>query len=151
MTQYIDKAAVVAEINRQQRKLSLLEQSGFADLRKSAALQNGVYRSLLSFLDSLQVKEVDLDKEIDKWFGEKYTQNMEGLPIKQIVQIISRHFFELGLKVNNDVVVEKASEWLEKNVDKYIWYSDYAECPGDDTCGMNDDFIDDFKNHMKGE
>lgn len=48
-----------------------------------------------------------------------------------------------------DAFIKKACEWLEKNADKYIWYSDYAECPGDDTCGMNADFIEDFKNYMK--
>ena len=50
-----------------------------------------------------------------------------------------------------DAFIEKASEWLRKTADKYIWYSDYAECPGDDTCGLTDDFIDDFKKYMKGE
>ena len=50
-----------------------------------------------------------------------------------------------------DAFIEKACEWLNKNADKYIWYSDYAEFPGNDTCGMNADFIEDFKNYMKGE
>ena len=53
--------------------------------------------------------------------------------------------------IRADVFIEKAKEWLEKNADKYIWYSDYAECPGDNTCGMNDDFIEDFVNYIKGE
>lgn len=42
-----------------------------------------------------QPEEV-LEQEIDRWFGEKYMQNMEGLPIKPIVQIIARHFAEWG-------------------------------------------------------
>ena len=50
-----------------------------------------------------------------------------------------------------DVLVKKAVEWLSANADKYIWYSDYAENIGDDTCGMNDDFIEDFKKYMNGE
>ena len=48
-----------------------------------------------------------------------------------------------------DAFIEKAVKWLSANVDKYIWYSDYAENIGDDTCGMNDDFIEDFKKYMK--
>lgn len=48
-----------------------------------------------------------------------------------------------------DAFIEKAVEWLKENAEKYIWYSDYAENLGDDTCGMNDDFIEDFKKVMK--
>ena len=45
----------------------------------------------------LEQPEVDLEKEIDRWFSEKYMQNMEGLPIKPIVKMIAHYFFELGL------------------------------------------------------
>ena len=48
-----------------------------------------------------------------------------------------------------DAFIEKAVAWLNKNADKYIWYSDYAENAGDDTCGMNDDFIEDFKKYKE--
>lgn len=51
----------------------------------------------------------------------------------------------------SDAFIEKAKRWLEKNAGNYVWCSDYAENPGDDTCGMNDDFVDDFENYMKGE
>ena len=50
-----------------------------------------------------------------------------------------------------DAFIEKAKKWLEKNANNYIWSSDYAENPGDDTCGMTDEFVDDFVNYMKGE
>lgn len=52
---------------------------------------------------------------------------------------------------NDDAFIEKACKWLEENAEKYIWYSDYAENTDDDTCGMNDDFIEDFRKAMKGE
>ena len=55
----IDKAAVVTEIERQQRKLCVLSQSNEVEFRKKAAIQNGVYCSVLSFLDTLEVKEVN--------------------------------------------------------------------------------------------
>ena len=51
--------------------------------------------------------------------------------------------------VRKDAFIEKAVKWLSANADKYIWYSDYAENIGDDTCGMNDDFMEDFKKYMK--
>lgn len=51
--------------------------------------------------------------------------------------------------IRTDAFIEKAKRWLEKNAGNYIWCSDYAENPGDDTCGMNDDFVEDFVNYMK--
>lgn len=63
MTQYIDKDVLVEEIKRQQRRLYLLSQSNEVELRKGTAIQNGVYCSILSFIDTLEVKEVDLEKE----------------------------------------------------------------------------------------
>ena len=54
----IDKDALMAEIERQQRKLCVLSQYG-AEIRKDASIQNGVYCSLLSFIDTLEVKEAD--------------------------------------------------------------------------------------------
>ena len=66
MTQYINKDVLVAEIKRQQRRLNILEQSNEIELRRDAAIQNGVYCSLLSFLNTLEVKEVDLNDETCK-------------------------------------------------------------------------------------
>lgn len=45
-----------------------------------------------------------------------------------------------------DVFTEKACEWLKKNADSYTWYN---EMEGES--GMIDEFIDDFKNYIKGE
>lgn len=45
-----------------------------------------------------------------------------------------------------DAFIEKASEWLKKNADNYTWYD---ETEGES--GMIDEFIDVFKNYMKGE
>lgn len=53
--------------------------------------------------------------------------------------------------IRADAFIEKAKRWLEKNAGSYVWCSDYAENPGDDTCGMTDDFVDDFVNYMKGK
>ena len=45
-----------------------------------------------------------------------------------------------------DAFIEKATEWLKKNADNYTWYD---ETEGES--GMVDEFIDVFKNYMKGE
>ena len=101
MTQYIDKDALVAEIERRQRKLCVLSQSSEVELRKNAAMQNGVYCNLLSFLDTLEVKEVDLEKEIEEHIKEcldiKFPTTDIEL-IKKDVAYTARKFFELGFK-----------------------------------------------------
>ena len=63
-----------------------------------------VCRSLLSFLDTLEVKEVDLDfqtfaKEMDAIFvlPSSETKNTEENPLNW-EYAIAKHFFELGLK-----------------------------------------------------
>ncbi len=45
-----------------------------------------------------------------------------------------------------DAFIKKATEWLKKNADNYMWYD---ETEGES--GLTDDFINDFKNYMKGE
>lgn len=60
MAQYIDKSALVAEIERRIKSiLELVHPNGYDE----AALQ--LYKGLLSFTNSLEVKEVDLEKEKD--------------------------------------------------------------------------------------
>ncbi len=80
----IDKAALVAEIERQQRKLCLLSLSNNVELRRDAAIQNGVYCSLLPFINTLEVKEVDIDEAARKWedkvYLEKGRQDEYGTP-----------------------------------------------------------------------
>jgi len=93
MEQYISKAAVVAEI----RRIMAEEMSFFKDCCKDE-LENtsspAVYtrmEMLLYFLDTLEVKEVDLEKEFDKCC-ENYIFDDE------CEVYTARHFFELGLK-----------------------------------------------------
>lgn len=51
--------------------------------------------------DNLEVKEVDLEKEIAKYLGDDWVQNT---PKEVQLDMIgyAKHFFELGLKVNNE-------------------------------------------------
>jgi hypothetical protein len=89
----IDKDALVAEIERQQRRLCLLGQSNEVELRKNAAIQNGVFCSLLSFIETLEVKEVDLEKEIELWM--KFNVDTNGF---FNTLEFAKHCFELGLE-----------------------------------------------------
>ena len=93
MAQYIDKAAIVAEIE----KLELCTMDEHMNYYSAEA--QGEYNALSkleSFIDTLEVKEVDLDEEY-KVFVEKdpvYNQLVNGI----VGKAIAKHFFELGLK-----------------------------------------------------
>lgn len=77
----IDKEKVVAEIIKiYDRNRS----NGYIDVCDEI-------NDILSFMDTLEVKEVDLDKEIDIYSN--------ALPCRRDdIEIIAKHFFELGLK-----------------------------------------------------
>ncbi len=89
MAQYIDKSAVVAEIKRRKELVSDPILSG-NDLMIG---ERNAYFNLLSFLDTLEVKEVDLEKEIKKYIKD----NICGYCVPGVEET-AKHFFELGLK-----------------------------------------------------
>ena len=86
MEQYIDKAAVVAEIERRKKYYENIQmikpvyKSNIEDLNE-----------LLSFLDTLEVKEVDLEEEFDKCC-ENYIFDDE------CEVYTAKRFFKLGFK-----------------------------------------------------
>lgn len=93
MKQLIDKSAVVEEI---EKRLSLLEGgTGHPEVMKRVEGVIKGYKSILSFLDTLEVKEVDLEKEIELVKGD-YEQ--VDVAWNDDFDFIARHFYELGLK-----------------------------------------------------
>lgn len=103
MAYLIDKAAVVAEIKRRKELVSDPILSG-NDLMIG---ERNAYFNLLSFLDTLEVKEVDLEKELIEWHKEHFKKDgtfirMSGFYLTNNSQMdIAKHFFELGMSVNN--------------------------------------------------
>lgn len=105
MTQYIDKAAVVAEIENWKQhtlKCGYAGQGEYEEGNKQGRLDT--CEKILSSLDTLEVKEVDLDlqrfaKEMDAIFAlpSSETKNTEEEPLNWEFAI-AKHFFELGLK-----------------------------------------------------
>ena len=95
MKQYIDKSALVAEIERRKRTWQHQDQQYVNGGRD-------VCDYLLGFLDTLEVKEVDLEKELQSFFyphvpwDDYYKSEQED--IKEWSFKIAKHFFELGLK-----------------------------------------------------
>ena len=108
MAHLIDKDAVIAEI-----KDRLVVGSGALEIRrqemqagkgsKGYYKQSGVllaYNSIIKFLNTLEVKEVDLEKEYKVFVEEDpvYNKLVNGI----VGKAIAKHFFELGLRVNNE-------------------------------------------------
>jgi len=102
MAQYIDKDALVVEIER----LLLIHTKRYNELAKCEVwitakeieyIIQGL-KEALSIINTLEVKEVDLDAEINKeletrWKGEYlYTTKFRES---------AKHFFELGMQVSN--------------------------------------------------
>ena len=99
MAQYIDKNAVVAEIERKKIYAQTLGDNAinssmqqFYDGMKQGCVD------ILSSIDAIEVKEVDLDVAIDKWIDDAAITH-EDCGITDIIST-AKHFFELGLKAN---------------------------------------------------
>ena len=100
MEQYIPKDALVAEIESRIKSLEKCFNGKFpmSQSVKETEQDKGklvAYKSILSFTDTIEVKEVGLvfEQELYKAFGQvqDFTLGMR----------IARHFFELGMAVSN--------------------------------------------------
>lgn len=98
MAQYIDKAAVVAEIKRKINEINL---DSIEDWRYRLQREHDieVMKNILSLIDTLEVKEVDLCKEEERIW--KDFNMAECRLSKNDLEKISKYFFELGLKVKD--------------------------------------------------
>ena len=101
MTQYIDKSALVAEVERRIKSTNNDVKIGAIESLTVSKTLN----SLISFINTLEVKEVDLEKVIEEYF-KGWTDDYDNGGAAchyQYVQVqdckaIAKHFFELGLK-----------------------------------------------------
>lgn len=109
MTQYISKADVVAEIERRIKEIRIGLMQGLLHgyERAYATAQYSAFNSLITFLDILEVKEVDLDRDIRTYLTNRFNiyedgvlqSKKSGLPLSTYDIIkVAKHFFELGLK-----------------------------------------------------
>lgn len=99
MTQYISKDALVAEIEKRLKFQQTCIKTGYRLTGKAEEEIILEYNQLLSFLDTLEVKEVDLDKEIELVKGD-YEQ--VDVAWNNDFDFIAKHFFELGLKLKGE-------------------------------------------------
>ena len=99
MEKYIKKSAIMAEIRKyiKSAEAFLKYHHNKKDrLCYSIEHQRLTMCELLSFLDTLEVKDVDLEKEIDKWICDTAITH-EDCSVTDIIST-AKHFFELGLK-----------------------------------------------------
>ena len=91
MAQYLDKDALVAEIKRLKadalQKKGQCKRSGLEKIMH----QIGAYNKILSFLDTLEVKEVDLHLAYHDFLE---SHRKTGYMLYEVAE----YFFELGLK-----------------------------------------------------
>ena len=95
----IDKDALVEEIQRLKedglQKRGQCKRSGLEKIMH----QIGAYNKILSFLDTLEVKEVDLEKELNDY---GYHYDYVSLADRKELMDFAKHFFELALSLKNN-------------------------------------------------
>ena len=111
MGKYIPLDAVLAEIKR--RLWLLVPKMTFHQQRVEL-------EKLLSFLNTLEVKEVDLEKEIQDHIKEcldiKFPTTDVEL-IKKDVVYTAKKFFELGLNASNPIAEENLESFVRQVID----------------------------------
>ena len=109
MIQYIDKSVLVAEIEKRKRRNVLNEGAFEEDI------------DILSFINTLEVKEVDLDAELEHYKEEQNIRYEEDINMFEF----AKHFFELGLRVNGYHQAEKDNELTWEDMrELYIIFAD---------------------------
>lgn len=98
----IDKNKIVSEIKELIRANELyLSESNTDELRFQKVCAYSVLNDLLHFIDTLEVKEVDLNKEIKDYFNNQPIITRSKSIDYQLIpsgEEIAKYFFELGLK-----------------------------------------------------
>ena len=98
MTQYINKVAVIVEIESYIN--SFCDRNGYLEDAETNSLTYETLCNLKNSIDDLEVKEVDLEKELSY---EDYTKFFEEHPSFSDdwgfdeAWVFAQHFFELGL------------------------------------------------------
>ena len=100
MEQFIPKSALVAEIERRINEINL---DSIEDWRYRLQREHDieVMKNILSLINTLEVKEVDLEKEYKDFVEEDpvYNKLVNGI----VGKAIAKRFFELGITASNKV------------------------------------------------
>jgi hypothetical protein len=108
MEQYIKKSALVAEFNR---LIAELVKEGEGTMFEQGRIS--AFEDTKLFLDTLEVKEVDLEKEINKYISDNFfgsqtlgffANRTKEEPNDEDIALVAKHFFEFGLKSKSSYV-----------------------------------------------
>lgn len=98
MAQYINKDDLVAEIRSRLLPVVVPHGTDYDDWDRGA---NNERVNILSFINTLEAKEVNLEEEINHWQGcEAFPEGVNITPLPKAMDIVERtakHFFELGI------------------------------------------------------
>ena len=114
MEQYINKATLVAELEKR-RDAALTRQHNLNTIGQETVLNEMLANELnriISSLDTLEVKGVDLKEEVERFAKECGYKSAATIDFQ-----FAKHFFELGLKAQKE---EPASEDLEGEVVAFL-------------------------------
>ena len=91
----IDKDTLVAEIERRKKQYEEWKNSckGISSLSASIAIQEDI--NILCFINTLEVKEVDLEREYECYMNKEISEKEW---IREDYLDFAKHFFELGLR-----------------------------------------------------
>ena len=99
MEQYIKKSALVAVIRK--RLLPVIRDKHYDEWEEG---QNSERIAILGIIDTFEVKEVDLNEDINDFINEEYHYTeydgkwVDEKDWRDSIQRCAKHFFELGLK-----------------------------------------------------
>lgn len=98
MEYYIRKSAIAAEIKKRIKGLK----DCHADTVAGYAGEISGLERLLSFIDTLEMKEVHWEKEFDYYTKDIMAYDILSTPFTHLYNC-AKHFFELGMRVNNPI------------------------------------------------
>ena len=92
MTQYINKSALIAKIAC---KADVAHGKKYPDGKNVEVIYQ--FQQLIKFLDTLEVKEIDFEKEFDNYAKDITACDVQFEPFTHLYEC-AKYFFELGLK-----------------------------------------------------
>ena len=123
MEQYISKSALVAEFNR---LIAELVKEGEGTMFEQGRIS--AFEDAKLFLDTLEVKEVDLEKEIDldtvidAYMDKNFGEPWDGArPVGSFeLAIMAEHFFELGIRASNSITEVNLESLVRQVIGLYL-------------------------------
>ena len=100
MDQYISKAVVKAEIKRKLQDLIVCKRdTSFVEHRVVLSAKIDICKEILSFLDTLETKEVNFEKEFDNYANGILACDVQFEPFTHLHKC-AKYFFELGSRTH---------------------------------------------------